>query len=76
MNEPRVGLYTRSGCHLCENAAAELDAAEIAFTEMDITGDPGLEADYGDRIPVIMLDGREHGFWRVEIARLRADLAK
>lgn len=73
---PRVGLYTRPGCHLCSDAAAQLRGAAIAFEETDITGDRELEAEYGDRIPVIMLDGREHGYWRVEITRLLADLAK
>jgi hypothetical protein len=36
--------------------------------------DPELRAEYGDRVPVIMVDGREHGFFRVEEGRLRAAL--
>jgi glutaredoxin len=72
----RVGLYSRAGCHLCDVAADELRAAGIPFTETDITGDRDLEADYGDRIPVIMLDGREHGYWRVEVDRLLRDLSR
>ncbi|WP_027341793.1 glutaredoxin family protein [Hamadaea tsunoensis] len=71
----RVTLYTRTGCHLCEDAVAELRRLEIGFTEVDISGDLDLEAEYGDRIPVIMLDGKEHGYWRVEGARLQRDLA-
>lgn len=73
---PRVTLYSRAGCHLCEDAAAELRRIEVAFTEVDITGDRDLEADYGDRIPVIMLDGKEHGYWRVEADRLLRDLQR
>ena len=34
-----------------------------------------LRAEYGDRVPVILVDGREHGFWTVEEPRLRAALA-
>ncbi|GHJ46261.1 thioredoxin family protein [Catellatospora sp. TT07R-123] len=72
----RLTLYTRPGCHLCEVAAETLDRIGEPYTEIDISGDRELEADYGDRIPVIMLDGREHGYWRVEEDRLRRDLAK
>jgi len=73
---PRVTLYSRAGCHLCEDAAAELRRIDVPFTEIDITGDRDLEADYGDRIPVVMLDGKEHGYWRVEADRLLKDLQR
>jgi glutaredoxin len=74
----RVLVYAREGCHLCE--AAEADVARICgelglgFASVDIDTDPELRAEYGDRVPVIMVDGREHGFWRVEETRLRAAL--
>ncbi|MEV0454330.1 glutaredoxin family protein [Catellatospora methionotrophica] len=70
----RLTLYTRPGCHLCEDAVAVLERIGEPYTEIDISGDRELEAEYGDRIPVIMLDGREHGYWRVEEQRLRRDL--
>ncbi|MCP2326467.1 glutaredoxin [Hamadaea flava] len=73
--QPRVTLYTRPGCHLCADAVAALGELGVPFTEVDITGDRELEAEYGDRIPVVMLDGKEHGYWRVEGARLLRDLA-
>jgi glutaredoxin len=73
---PDVTLYTRPGCHLCSDAVAALQALDVAFTEVDITGDRELEADYGDRIPVIMLDGKEHGYWRVEADRLLRALGR
>ena len=38
--------------------------------------DPELLAEYWDRVPVILLDGKEHGYWRVEEERLRRDLAR
>jgi glutaredoxin len=69
---------TRPGCHLCEVAKEALDrvAAQTgeAWTEVDITDDPALEEEYGIRIPVVLLDGREHGYWRVEEERLVRDL--
>jgi glutaredoxin len=72
-------LITRPGCHLCDVAKEAMDriAADTgeAWREVDVESDAALEAEYGDRVPVIMLDGREHGYWRVEEARLRRDLA-
>ena len=74
----RVLVYTRVGCHLCE--VAEADVARICtdlglgFASVDVDTDPELRAEYGDRVPVIMVDGREHGFFRVEEERLRAAL--
>lgn len=75
---PRVTVYTRAGCSSC--VTAEADVARICaelgqqFTAVDVDSDPELRAEYGDRVPVIMIDGREHGFWRVEEARFRAAL--
>jgi glutaredoxin len=74
--ETRLVLYSRQGCHLCEVAAADLTEVGEPFEEIDITSDPELEMEYGDRIPVILLDGKEHGYWRVEKERLRRDLAR
>ena len=38
--------------------------------------DPDLQAEYWDRVPVVLLDGREHGYWRVEEERLLRDLGR
>ncbi|GGJ91722.1 thioredoxin family protein [Pilimelia anulata] len=79
MTEPRLELITRAECHLCDDAKAALArlAAETGeqWREVDVAADPELEREYGDRVPVILLDGREHGYWRVEEERLRRDLA-
>ena len=78
MAETRLTLITRPGCHLCEDAKVVMDrVAEKTgerWVERDVTGDLELERDYGDRLPVVMLDGREHGYWRVEEQRLLRDL--
>ncbi|GGK30108.1 thioredoxin family protein [Pilimelia terevasa] len=79
MGEPRLTLITRAGCHLCDEAKATLArvAADTAagWWEVDVAADIELEREYGDRVPVLLLDGREHGYWRVEEERLRRDLA-
>ncbi len=76
----RVTLLTRVGCHLCDQARAVLArlAAENGFgwDEIDVDADPERADTYGDRVPVIMVDGREHGYWRVEEARLLRALSK
>jgi glutaredoxin len=76
---PRVTLYSRPGCHLCDDARAVIEAvcADLGETyeEVDITTDDDLEDRYRDEIPVTLVDGRQHDFWRVDAARLRAALA-
>jgi glutaredoxin len=76
----RVTLVTRAGCHLCEAAEEALDRVTAAtgepWTAVDVDGDAELQRDYGDRVPVVLLDGAEHGYWRVEEDRLLRDLAK
>jgi hypothetical protein len=78
MRDPRLILMTRPGCHLCEDAKAALYRVVAVtgdrWTERDVSGDPELEREYGDRLPVVLLDGREHGYWRVEEDRLLRDL--
>jgi glutaredoxin len=73
-----VTVYTREGCHLCEVAVAE--AARIAadtgsaFGTVDVDADPEDQAEYGDLVPVIMVNGMVHGYYHVDPARLRAAL--
>lgn len=75
MNE-RITLITRPGCHLCEVAAGVLDRIGEPWTELDVESDIELEREYGDRVPVVLLDGKEHGYWRVEEARFRTAIAR
>ena len=75
---PRVLLYTKPGCHLCEDARVVVDAvcAELGeqYDEVDITSSPALTARYGEEIPVTLVDGVQHDYWRVDPDRLRAAL--
>ncbi|HVQ92006.1 MAG TPA: glutaredoxin family protein [Mycobacteriales bacterium] len=76
----QITLLTRAGCHLCDDARAVLHrvAAEVGtpVREQDVDADAQLRARYGDWVPVIQIDGRDHGFYRVEEERLRAALAR
>ncbi|MBO0679263.1 glutaredoxin family protein [Mycolicibacterium sp. S2-37] len=76
-------LLTRGTCTICARVAARL--AELAgewdftltLTDVDnaaADGDPALRAEYGDRLPVVLLDGREHSYWEIDEERLVADL--
>ncbi|WP_087624482.1 glutaredoxin family protein [Aeromicrobium sp. PE09-221] len=73
-------VYSRDGCHLCEVAEAQV-ATVVAETgddweRIDIDTDPELVSRFGEQVPVTFVDGRQHDFWRVDPARLRAALAR
>ena len=71
-------LYTRPGCHLCEEAAAVLEGlrAELAFTvvAVDIESDDELFKRYLERIPVVAVDGEELCDFEVDVVALRNKL--
>lgn len=86
-----ITLLTKPGCHLCDVArevvvtvvsavsAERGDAAStpsIVIEEQSILDDAGLLSQYGEEIPVVMIDGRVHTIWRVDAARLRAALTE
>jgi glutaredoxin len=85
MSRSQVQLLTRAGCTICDRVHAQLKdlAAELDFdlstTDVDAAaaaGDSTLRAEFGDRLPVVLLDGREHSYWEVDEPRLREDLGK
>lgn len=83
MTDPRVTLYSRPGCHLCDDARAVVEAvcAELgeSYTEVDIDGDgfdPALRKRFTEEVPVTFVDGAQHDFWRVDPVRLRAALTR
>jgi glutaredoxin len=75
----RVTLYSRPSCHLCDDARVLIDqvCSELgeSFVEVSIAGDPDLERRFGHEVPVTFVDGKQHDYWRVDPARLRAALA-
>jgi glutaredoxin len=71
---PLVTLYGKAGCHLCDDARAVVERvrAERPFElrEVDVTLDPELHREYGERIPVLALNGEELFEFHVEEAVL------
>ncbi|AOS61309.1 glutaredoxin family protein [Actinoalloteichus hymeniacidonis] len=79
MSTHRVTLLIREACHACDAAEADIrrvcDDLGVPWSTVDVDTDVELRGEYGDRVPVILVDDVEHGFWRVEEDRLRAALA-
>jgi glutaredoxin len=75
-----VTLYGKPGCCLCDDALAELgrlrDELPFELEEVDVSTDPVLHRAYGERIPVIAVDGEEAFEHRVDAAGLRRLLAR
>lgn len=80
MSESRVTLLSKPGCHLCDDARVVIEAVSaelgVGWVEVDITTDADLHARWWEQIPVTMVDGVQHDFWRVDAARLRAALTR
>jgi predicted thioredoxin/glutaredoxin len=66
----RLKLYTREGCHLCEELLAELApwaAARGASVELlDVDAEPAARRRYGHRIPVLLVDGEPAASGRID----------
>ena len=77
---PKVTLYGKPGCHLCEEARTVVERvrAEHPFDlrEVDVTLDPELNRAYGERIPVLELDGQELFEFFVDEADLSRRIAR
>ncbi|WP_113701145.1 glutaredoxin family protein [Nonomuraea lactucae] len=76
----RITLLGRAGCHLCDDAreviakvAGELG---VPWEEVDIDSSQELRDKYGEMIPVTLVDGVQHDFWRVSEERLRGALTQ
>ena len=73
-----ITIYSRTGCHLCEDALKILQSmqSELDFDleEILIDGSEELEKLYGEKIPVTQIDGKHHDFRRVDPERFRSSL--
>ena len=77
---PRVTLYTKAGCCLCDEAKQEIDRArrktEFELEIIDIESDPRLHSQYQYDIPVIAINGERAFRYHVKaedlVARLQA----
>jgi len=78
---PEVVLYTRAGCHLCDEAKQQLQQlrkhADFELREVDIDQDPELQRRYNDEVPVVFIHGRKAFKYRIDprqfLDRLQAD---
>jgi hypothetical protein len=77
--QQRITLIGKPGCHLCDTArdiiARVADDVGVGWTELSILDDAALAEQFRDQIPVTLVDGEVHDFWRVNEARLREALA-
>jgi hypothetical protein len=77
---PRIVLISGPGCHLCDRAREVIDRVardlDVQWVERSILDDPELGAAYCEQIPVTLVDGVQHDYWRVDESRLRAALAE
>jgi len=68
-----VTMYSRRNCHLCEVAKEVVESArneaDFEFEFVFIDGDAGLEKEYGEEVPVTLINGKRHDFFRVDRAR-------
>ena len=80
MTTPRITLIGKPDCHLCDDARAVIervcaDTGE-SFVERNVLDEPELLAAYAEQIPVTLVDGKQHDYWRVDEQRLRKALAR
>ena len=68
-----VMVYSRVGCHLCEIAIDQINSVkdELGFNlEIKfISDDAVLEQEYGEQVPVILINNKIHDYWRIDLAR-------
>jgi hypothetical protein len=71
---PLLTLYGKPGCHLCDDAREVVERVRAAhpfeLRQVDVSLDPGLHREYGERIPVLELDGEELFEFHVDEAEL------
>lgn len=76
-------FLSKPGCHLCDEARqtlrevlVEFEDAPISFNERSILDDDELRFRYAEDIPVVLLNGSMHTFWKVDPSRLRKSLSR
>ena len=73
-----VELMVRATCGSCERVAAQIEPvvadAGAQLVLVDVDGDPQLATEFGDRVPVVVIDGEEFACWEVDNAELAAAL--
>lgn len=79
-DEPRITLIGKPGCHLCEAAREVVKKVALetgtGWKELSILDHPELSETYWEQIPVVLIDGAQHTYWRVDEDRLRTALTR
>ncbi|MDE2409480.1 MAG: glutaredoxin family protein [Actinomycetales bacterium] len=86
-NGIEITLIGKPGCHLCEDARLVLDqvvseftdarpAASVTVTELNIQDDAALAAKHAEEIPVVLINGNMHTYWRIDAERLMTKLTE
>jgi len=77
---PAVVLITKPNCHLCEDARDAVtrvtSALGLEWTEQSIDDDAALRERFAEEIPVVLVDGVQRDFWRIDEARLTRTLTR
>lgn len=79
--EFQLTLIGKPGCHLCDDAEAVVTTVlaefpnQTSLTKQSILDDDELFARYSEEIPVLLINGRVHNYWRIDADRLRAALS-
>lgn len=80
MAKPEVVLITKADCHLCadaRDAVARVTAAlGLGWTEQQVDQLPDLRERYAEEIPVVLVDGVQRDFWKIDEARLERVLRR
>ena len=73
-----VEIMVREGCGSCVRVAGEVqgvvDKHDALMRTVDVDTDPELAAEFGDRVPVVVIDGEEFACWEVDLHELEAEL--
>ena len=81
-HEIQLTLIGKPGCHLCDDAEAVINsvlddfAGQVTLTKQNILDDDALFARYSEEIPVLLINGKVHNYWRIDPLRLREALQK
>ncbi|WP_291313285.1 glutaredoxin family protein [Corynebacterium sp. UBA2622] len=77
----KVELMVREGCGSCVRVAEQIrpvvekHGASLSLVDVDASADPELAMEYGDRVPVVVIDGEEFACWEVDNEDLAAELS-
>ena len=80
MDKVRIDIYSRPGCHLCDDAKEVIERVQrrfpLSLRIINIQDDPSLEQAYGDQIPVVFINGNKAFKYRVDEAELEQKVKK